>query len=386
MFQIILTSDSSSNNYPENAPGCFKADLGETLNFNFGQLSWEVALSELFLYPKSWDIIREPFNFFHFSVEKFLYEPLEKRFYRVWAFDTVRANDDRAEEGNAEIILSGCFSCDADFYFSWRTFRGLNIHYKDFPDPGIQNDKWIEYADWPPKGGRKPYWYYRPKYPGPNRIKQYPYTEWLLPIPPGTYTAQDLVQYMSDKCRETLTALLVKLEDENDYMLRADYTPTAEDLAKPMIPYKERANGTIEFGFTWRYEQRFKAKIRLPIQISCLLGISSNLNDTTSWAADFYGTVPPNPHLNLMTSLYVFCDIIRPSYFNDKLIPLLRQITFSEASGQQLQHESFNNLFFNKISKSSVNTIKIWFSEHPSGYPIFQMLYPSTIVLLFRTS
>src|SRR5271156_6124012 len=105
MFQIILTSDSSTDDYPENAPGCFRADLGETLNLNFGQLSWEVALSELFIYPKSWHVIREPFNFFRASISNIRIEELEKRFYRCREYITY--SEDRAEgaKGDVEIMV-----------------------------------------------------------------------------------------------------------------------------------------------------------------------------------------------------------------------------------------------------------------------------------------
>src|SRR5271156_2779668 len=131
MFQIILTSDSSLDNYPANAPGCFRADLGETLNFNFDQLSWEVALSELFIYPKSWHVIREPFNFFQFSVENFLYEPFEKRFYLAWGIYTVGEDDPRAEAGNSEVRVGEIWYGEHTSYFSWSTFRGHMIIYKE---------------------------------------------------------------------------------------------------------------------------------------------------------------------------------------------------------------------------------------------------------------
>src|SRR5271156_6103154 len=68
MFQIILSSNSSLKNYPNNSGGCFYADLNETLHFNFNKLSWEVALSELFIIPNSWNIIRESFNYIHFRI------------------------------------------------------------------------------------------------------------------------------------------------------------------------------------------------------------------------------------------------------------------------------------------------------------------------------
>src|SRR5271156_1962130 len=143
MFQIILTSDTPTNNYLDYDPGCFRADLSETLNLNFGQLSWEVALSELFIYPKSWHIIREPFNFFQFSVENFLYEPFEKRFYRAWGIYEVKEDDPRAEAGNSEVRVGETYYGEHTSYFSWSTFRGHMIIYKELPDPGIPHDKYI---------------------------------------------------------------------------------------------------------------------------------------------------------------------------------------------------------------------------------------------------
>src|SRR5271156_3328595 len=68
MFQIILSSNSSLKNYPNNNGGCFHVDLNETQHFNFNKLSWEVALSELFIIPHSWNIIRESFNYCHFRI------------------------------------------------------------------------------------------------------------------------------------------------------------------------------------------------------------------------------------------------------------------------------------------------------------------------------
>src|SRR5271156_4584755 len=74
MFQVILSSNSSLNNYPSNSGGCFHADLNETLHFN--KFSWEVALSELIIIPNSWYLIREPFNYFYFRVTKLQMERL----------------------------------------------------------------------------------------------------------------------------------------------------------------------------------------------------------------------------------------------------------------------------------------------------------------------
>src|SRR5271156_3559236 len=88
MFQIILSSNSSLKNYPNNSGGCFYADLNETLNFNFNKLSWEVALSELFIIPNSWNTIREPFNYFHFRIHKLRVQQLslESYLFQFWRY------------------------------------------------------------------------------------------------------------------------------------------------------------------------------------------------------------------------------------------------------------------------------------------------------------
>ena len=105
MFQIILTSDTPTNNYPDYDPGCFRADLSETLNLNFGQLSWEVALSELFIYPKSWHAIREPFNFFRVSIGNMRVEYLEKMFYRCREYTTYSQDREEGHAGDIEVAI-----------------------------------------------------------------------------------------------------------------------------------------------------------------------------------------------------------------------------------------------------------------------------------------
>src|SRR5271156_1207040 len=149
MFQIILTSDTPTNNYVDYDPGCFRADLSETLNLNFGQLSWEVAVSELFIYPKSWHAIREPFNFFRVSISNIKVELLEKMFYRCREYIVYREDTDQVHAGDIEVVFGATRSNDNESYFSWSKFRGLPIFYRYFPDPGISHRKWVSAADWP---------------------------------------------------------------------------------------------------------------------------------------------------------------------------------------------------------------------------------------------
>jgi len=174
------------------------------------------------------------------------------------------------------------------------------------------------------------------------------------------------------------------LEETRDIRLMNDVSP--ETNANPMIVYIEKEDGKIEFGFAAEYVKHFNMKLELTSTICYLLGITTHLfQRAPEEGAWFKSIVAPDVHSNTLTNLYVFCDIIQPTFYNDKQINLLRQITCSETSGQ-LQHENFNNVIYNKVSKSNINTIKIWISEHPSGEPILQMFSPSIIVLLFKAS
>ena len=384
MFQIILTSDSSTDNYPENVPGCFRVDLNKTLNFNFSQLSWEVGLSELFIYPKSWHAIREPFNFFRASVSNIRIEELEKRFYRCFDYHILTEDTDEAVGGDLRIYIGKEYG-SREHRYSWSTFRGLPIFYKDLPDPGVPHDKWVSKEDWPAWQGfqETEFWYYRRKV-AEEYVQTYAYTAATYTIPPGTYSPQGIVSYISEKCKEALNTLIIELEENRDIRLINDVSK--ETNANPMIAFIEKEDGKIEFGFTAEYVKIFNLKLQLPSTICYLLGITTHLfQPAPEEGAWFKSIVPPNVHSNTLTNLYVFCDIVQPTYYNDKLISLLRQITCSQTSGQ-LQHEIFNNAIYSKVSKSNINSIKIWISEHPSGQPILEMFSPNIIVLLFKES
>src|SRR5271156_489165 len=219
MFQIILTSDTPTNNYLDYDPGCFRADLSETLNLNFGQLSWEVALSELFIYPKSWHAIREPFNFFRVSIGNMRVEYLEKMFYRCREYTTYSEDREEGHAGDIEVAIGPRYKTVS--YHSWAKFRGLPIFYTYFPDPGIPHSMEISYADWPSNElGGIGFWYYRRIWGREmeNRNK-YPYSVFRSPIPTGTYSPQALVSYISEKCKEILNEFILELEETRDIRL-----------------------------------------------------------------------------------------------------------------------------------------------------------------------
>src|SRR5271156_1636802 len=216
MFQIILTSDSPTDNYLDYDPGCFRADLSETLNLNFGQLSWEVALSELFIYPKSWHTIREPFNHYRVSISGIECEELEKRFYRCYEYETLTEETAEANVGDIRVFF-GTWEYRG-WRYSWSTFRGLPIFYKDFPPvPKVQNDVWVPKERWPFIGmnwQEKEFWYYRRKFPKEYRAK-YPYAEFQAAIPPGTYTPEDIVSHISETAKASLNKLVLELQEDH---------------------------------------------------------------------------------------------------------------------------------------------------------------------------
>ena len=74
-------------------------------------------------------------------------------------------------------------------------------------------------------------------------------------------------------------------------------------------------------------------------------------------------------HKNPITTLWVFCDIVHPTYVKDTIKPLLRCMAVDQRS-TQISYESAHNMQYKPISKSHVSSIKIWLSDSYLGNPL----------------
>jgi len=73
---------------------------------------------------------------------------------------------------------------------------------------------------------------------------------------------------------------------------------------------------------------------------------------------------------NPLSSLWIFSDIVQPSYVKDTLRPLLRCIVLDRRS-TQISHESVSNLQYKTLCANNVQRIKIWIAEDYRGEALF---------------
>src|SRR5271156_1194359 len=354
MFQVILSSNSSLNNYPSNSGGCFHADLNETLHFN--KFSWEVALSELFIVPNSWYLIREPFNYFYFRVSKLQMERL--------VLDSTYIRYDLKYKGGRIVVAD----LHGKEYASERTFKDYHVFSAPIRDSPKSRDvphHYVYYYVW------TTYMAYEHEFKGE--------------IPPGAYSAKDLLAVIIKQGADFFKSVIEKMKTQNIVFVNLDDNHLIENATKEtIINLVEHSDGKLEIILRDDYASKFNMQLKLSSQINYILGFTEYLYQPEIWCAACKGVVAPKAIVNTLTNLYVFCDFIAPMFFNDKQIPLLQQVDCSE-SLEQIQHETFSNLLFKDISKTSINTIKIWLSEYACGYPIFETHSPSTVILVFRS-
>jgi len=369
MFQAVLSSNCSLSNYPSNSGGCFHADLNETLHFN--KFSWQVALSEVFIIPNSWNFIREPFNSFSFRIHKLKVEQLslEKYLFQHW-----RKVREPFKLGYIGIAAYSGFHGREEF--SYRKYKNVFVFDKRFRN----RNNWIT-INYPKDIQEYEFYYvdntfmYEDKYPA----------EFVGKIEPGNYLASQLLGVIIKQCNDFLQTVIGNMKSKNIVLTnRGDVAFIDKASPELILSFVEHTDGKLEIQTNDKYASRFDCQLKIPGQLNFILGFSKYLYQPEIWSSKGKSIVTPNRFANTLTNLYVFCDFIQPMFFNDKQIPLLRQVDCSESSGQILR-ESFSSLTFKDISKQSISTIKIWFSEYACGYPIFEMRSPSTVILVFRS-
>src|SRR5271156_758548 len=188
MFQVILSCNSSLNNYPSNNGGCFHADLNETLHFN--KFSWEVALSELFIIPNSWNLIREPFNSFSFRIHKLKVQQLslENYLFQYW-----RKVVEPFKLGYIGIAAYSGFH--GQYEYSYRKFKDVFVFDKGFKS----RNNWKS-INFPKDTQEYPFYYvddtfmYEDKYPA----------EFVGKIAPGNYLASQVLGIIIKQCNDFL--------------------------------------------------------------------------------------------------------------------------------------------------------------------------------------
>ena len=98
-------------------------------------------------------------------------------------------------------------------------------------------------------------------------------------------------------------------------------------------------------------------------------------------ANHLYGNRVVDLNYNTLRYIFVFCDIVEPSYVNDKQMPILCVTSLLNKSFRSFEHHG--TIDFKKINKSVTDHINIRITETPEGKPIVFMS-PVAITLEFH--
>ena len=86
-------------------------------------------------------------------------------------------------------------------------------------------------------------------------------------------------------------------------------------------------------------------------------------------ALDYTCKYLPDLKKTPITSMWVFCDIVNPSYVKDLSKPILRVLPIDKIA-RQISYESAANLQYKLLNTNNVQKIKFWISENYLGEPL----------------
>ena len=86
-----------------------------------------------------------------------------------------------------------------------------------------------------------------------------------------------------------------------------------------------------------------------------------------------------------ISSMWIFCDIVSPTYVKNLSVPILRLSPIDRIS-RQISYESAANLQYKLLCTNNVQQIKIWISENYTGEPIHSKSHVYVNLHFMKTS
>jgi hypothetical protein len=105
------------------------------------------------------------------------------------------------------------------------------------------------------------------------------------------------------------------------------------------------------------------------------LGFTEYVTHDVGWISFEHSTVwrnavsPIDLTRNTFKSLWVYCNIIQPSFIGSNVQPLLRLLPV-KSDTNVISYEVLTNLQYHRIVQNAVQTIRIWFTEEYDGKPL----------------
>jgi hypothetical protein len=371
MTSIVLSSSLSKDAY-DNHGGDFTNVLNQVLNFTSPNEQCSVALAEVVYVPDTWPNIRDGFN--QIEISMFGFETLNLQKMTIYAdfFGYTYVTTKPGNYGKEKKFHFNRYRANGKFYsvwaIRWDPTRKLYVfHCDDFLGlSGDDNDATVknEY-------NRKSL-----EILGQREETHYEKKTRTFKITPGLYPNLTL---LTNKIRDNVHETIMEIFD----------TSLATSAVRNLPKWAgvwfwlevESETKKIELYLMKEFSEITAFEIRFSRALQYQLGLTDYLNADLGWIPintmlnytyNYWNESKTFPELrrNTLRSLWVFCDIIQASLVGNNMQQLLRFMPV-DTSTHQISYEVFGNLQFHPIARSSIQTIRIWFSETHDGQPIF---------------
>ena len=206
-------------------------------------------------------------------------------------------------------------------------------------------------------------------------------------IPEGHYLEDDLIAAFNKNINAKIFQMMVNVHAsaalralKNDYVnfrIHVD-KKTEEPIAEcpfqaPIVTEKRK--------FTYYRHHNMPDTMKLTIKIKFtptmqyILGLSAmpsmdmgpiTLTNDRYKSAEFEIDLKRNP----ISTLWIFCDVVKPTLIKDTTGPLLRCMAVDRRSTQQISYEASHNMHYKPVCTSQVQRIKIWLSDSYLAHPM----------------
>jgi hypothetical protein len=203
-------------------------------------------------------------------------------------------------------------------------------------------------------------------------------------LPDGHYDQDEFIKIINRSINDEIYDVFKtvnaaqKLLDQKDqyftiYVMKESITeePTAECPFKPTTVTEKHF---VQMSMSGLLDDVSLAlKFTTPMQFILGMSPSSNID-----VGKHVCTIKPSrvPHVidvyrNPISTLWVFCDIVKPTYIKNITAPLLRCMSVDKRVSTQISYEASHNMHYKPvIANSSVQRIRIWLADNYLGLPM----------------
>ena len=187
-----------------------------------------------------------------------------------------------------------------------------------------------------------------------------------------------LLEHMDVKINAAIRRILKAKFAMSEYLLEGRYIHLFMD-----------GNGRFKFTRTESAENALlEISMRLHPTFQHMIGLTAYPTIDYGWIDFKLGISAPYSYdlkKSPISSMWIFCDIVSPTYVKSSSVPILRLCPIDRIS-RQISYESAANLQYKLLCTNNVQQIKIWISENYTGEPIHSKSHVYVNLHFMKTS